>query len=228
MALFSASHLSVFYHHKQVLDDINFSIFPGETLSLFGPSGCGKSTLLRVIAGLNPQYSGSMILNGQPFSPKLGTHVQDIQMVFQDPYGSLHPNHVIDFILSEPLKIIGLDNNTIKHRIKTVLDLVELPNTVIHRYAHQLSGGQRQRIAIARTILLEPKLLLLDEPTSALDMSVQAGILNLLNSLKQTINISYLLVSHDRDVIAHMSDRAIEMQAGRITRTHDRASLDTF
>lgn len=228
MTLFTVSNLSVFYEQKQILSDINLSILAGETLSLFGPSGCGKSTLLRVIAGLNPQFKGTMSFNGESFIPKLGKHIQEIQMVFQDPYGSLHPNHRIDFILTEPLLLIGLDKATVKTKINTVLELVELPNAILTRYAHQLSGGQRQRIAIARAILLEPKLLLLDEPTSALDMSVQAGILNLLNTLKQTIGISYLLVSHDRDVIAHMSDRAIEMDKGRIIQMHNRASLDSF
>lgn len=224
--LFNAENISIYYHQTQIVFGVNFSIEAGQTLSLFGPSGCGKSTLLRVIAGLHKNYTGSMTFNGNPYQPKLGKHIHDVQMVFQDPYGSLHPNHTIEFILKEPLMVINTPS--IKHKIEQMLDLVELPQSVLGRYAHQLSGGQRQRVAIARALLLEPKLLLLDEPTSALDMSVQAGILNLLNQLKEQIQISYLLVSHDRDVIAHMSDVAIEMKAGNIITQYTRNELDKF
>jgi peptide/nickel transport system ATP-binding protein len=132
-------------------------------------------------------------------------------MVFQDPYASLHPNHTLWRTLAEPLKIHGLD--AIRQRVDTALEQVGLPADAARRYPHQLSGGQRQRVA-SRALLLRPQILLLDEPTSALDMSVQAEILNLLNRLKQEHGMTYLLVSHDADVIAHMSDRAAFMAEG--------------
>jgi len=144
-------------------------------------------------------------------------------MVFQDPYASLHPSHTIYRTLAEPLKIHGEAN--INERVEEALVQVGLPVDAMKRYPHQLSGGQRQRVAIARALLLRPKILLLDEPTSALDMSVQAEILNLLNRLKQQFGMTYLLVSHDADVIAHMSDRAAYMADGVIQHEFDRAAL---
>lgn len=144
-------------------------------------------------------------------------------MVFQDPYASLHPQHNIQRTLGEPLKIHGEKN--IAQRIAQALEQVGLPASAALRYPHQFSGGQRQRIAIARALLLRPKLLLLDEPTSALDMSVQAEILNLLNHLKREYGMTYLLVSHDSDVVAHMSERAVLMENGHIVREYSREDL---
>ena len=145
-------------------------------------------------------------------------------MVFQDPYASLHPNHTLWRTLAEPLRIHG--EAEIDMRVRTALEQVGLPADAAQRYPHQLSGGQRQRVAIARALLLRPKILLLDEPTSALDMSVQAEILNLLNRLKQAHGMTYLLVSHDADVIAHMSDRAAFMAGGVIQRFFVRTALE--
>ncbi|NWK79526.1 ATP-binding cassette domain-containing protein [Aquitalea sp. LB_tupeE] len=136
-------------------------------------------------------------------------------MVFQDPYASLHPRHRLRRTLSEPLQLLG--EKDIAARVDAALQEVGLEPDIATRYPHQISGGQRQRIAIVRALLLQPRLLLLDEPTSALDMSVQAEILNLLTRLKQQQNLSMLLVSHDGDVIDHLCDRAVHMQAGRIT-----------
>lgn len=143
-------------------------------------------------------------------------------MVFQDPYASLHPFHTIHQALSEPLRIHR--ENDIGNRVAEAIVSVGLPPDVAQRYPHQLSGGQRQRIAIARALMLHPQILLLDEPTSALDMSVQAEILNLLNHLKTAHGMTYLLVSHDADVVAHMSDRAAFMANGKIEREFDRAA----
>jgi peptide/nickel transport system ATP-binding protein len=140
-------------------------------------------------------------------------------MVFQDPWASLHPNHTIARTLSEPLNIHG--ETQIAEKVADALQQVGL-SAAGKRYPHQLSGGQRQRVAIARALLLRPQLLLLDEPTSALDMSVQAEILNLLNRLKAEHDMTYLLVSHDADVIAHMSDRAAFMAHGEIQKVFDR------
>ncbi|HCH50912.1 MAG TPA: ABC transporter ATP-binding protein [Proteus sp.] len=211
---------------KQVVNNINLQVKQGETFSLIGRSGCGKSTVLRVIAGLLRQWQGDISLLGQSIQPHQrfqGRLRRNVQMVFQDPYASLHPQHRIERAFSEPLKIhqIPFDHSTISH----ALEQVGLPADIVSRYPHQLSGGQRQRVAIARALLLQPQLLLLDEPTSALDMSVQAEILNLLNELKKQHNMTYLLVSHDADVIAHMSDRAALMENGELTRHYDREAL---
>lgn len=173
---------------KQVVKGVNLQVKQGETFSLIGRSGCGKSTVLRVIAGLLHHWQGDIKLLGQAIKPQQrfqGKLRRNIQMVFQDPYASLHPQHRIERAFIEPLKIhhIAYDKTT----ITSALEQVGLEGDIAYRYPHQLSGGQRQRVAIARALLLQPQLLLLDEPTSALDMSVQAEILNLLNTLKNNI-----------------------------------------
>jgi ABC-type dipeptide/oligopeptide/nickel transport system ATPase subunit len=211
---------------KKAVSRAGFAIDAGETFSLIGESGCGKSTILRVLAGLQREWRGEVNLLGKAISPGKRFHGplrREVQMVFQDPYASLHPNHSLWRTLAEPLKIHGESN--IEARVEEALNQVGLPADAARRYPHQLSGGQRQRVAIARALLLRPKILLLDEPTSALDMSVQAEILNLLNRLKRQHQMTYLLVSHDADVIAHMSDRAAFMAAGAIQHTYDRAAL---
>jgi peptide/nickel transport system ATP-binding protein len=197
--------------------DVTFSVEPGETFGLIGPSGCGKTSVLRAIAGLNTHWTGNVNILGTALAAgrKLeGDLRRNVQMVFQDPYSSLHPKHRINRILGEPLSIRGVANSDV--RVREVLAQVGLHAQIAERYPHQLSGGQRQRIAIARALLLEPKVLLLDEPTSALDVSVQAEILNLLSELKRTLGMTYLLVSHDPDVIGHMCDRTARMASGRI------------
>ncbi|HGN0333912.1 TPA: ABC transporter ATP-binding protein [Proteus mirabilis] len=211
---------------KQVVKGVNLQVKQGETFSLIGRSGCGKSTVLRVIAGLLHHWQGDIKLLGQAIKPQQrfqGKLRRNIQMVFQDPYASLHPQHRIERAFIEPLKIhhIAYDKTT----ITSALEQVGLEGDIAYRYPHQLSGGQRQRVAIARALLLQPQLLLLDEPTSALDMSVQAEILNLLNTLKKQHNMTYLLVSHDADVIAHMSDSVALMEEGQLTCYYDRKAL---
>lgn len=230
MAIVEVSNLCVQFsakgQTKTAVRDASFAINAGETFSLIGASGCGKSTILRVLAGLQREWQGRVkLLDGVI---KTGTRFQgdlrrNVQMVFQDPYASLHPNHNIYRTLAEPLTIHG--EVQIADRVEEALLQVGLPTDAMKRYPHQLSGGQRQRVAIARALLLRPKILLLDEPTSALDMSVQAEILNLLNRLKQQFGMTYLLVSHDADVIAHMSDRAAYMAGGVIKHEFDRAAL---
>jgi peptide/nickel transport system ATP-binding protein len=226
MSIVNIDNLQVKFADKIAVSAASFSIQAGETFSLIGESGCGKSTILRVLTGLQREWQGSVSLFDEPVKPGLrfqGVRRRNVQMVFQDPYASLHPNHTIFRTLSEPLRIHGeADSAT---RVATALSEVGLPADAAQRYPHQLSGGQRQRVAIARALLLRPRLLLLDEPTSALDMSVQAEILNLLNRLKQAHQMTYLLVSHDADVIAHMSDRAAFMANGVIQRFYDRAAI---
>ncbi|NIF58484.1 ABC transporter ATP-binding protein [Enterobacter sp. Ap-916] len=230
MAIVKVDNLSVQFAAKggikTAVAGASFSLEQGETFSLIGASGCGKSTILRVLAGLQRDWKGVVELMGNRIAAGKrfqGALRREVQMVFQDPYASLHPNHTIWRTLAEPLKIHG--ESEIEARVAEALEQVGLPSEAAKRYPHQLSGGQRQRVAIARALLLRPKILLLDEPTSALDMSVQAEILNLLNRLKQQHGMTYLLVSHDADVIAHMSDRAAFMANGVIERTFDRAAL---
>lgn len=230
MAIVEVSNLCVQFsakgQTKTAVRDASFAINSGETFSLIGASGCGKSTILRVLAGLQREWQGGVKLLDEVIKPGVrfqGDLRRNVQMVFQDPYASLHPNHNIYRTLAEPLTIHG--EVQIADRVEEALLQVGLPTDAMKRYPHQLSGGQRQRVAIARALLLRPKILLLDEPTSALDMSVQAEILNLLNRLKQQFGMTYLLVSHDADVIAHMSDRAAYMAGGVIKHEFDRAAL---
>ncbi|MEL0554560.1 MULTISPECIES: ABC transporter ATP-binding protein [Enterobacteriaceae] len=226
MAVVNLDALQVNFADKTAVSAASFSVEAGETFSLIGASGCGKSTILRVLAGLQREWHGRVELFDKAITPGVrfqGALRRNVQMVFQDPYASLHPNHTLWRTLAEPLKIHGIDEIT--QRVTTALEQVGLPADAVQRYPHQLSGGQRQRVAIARALLLRPQILLLDEPTSALDMSVQAEILNLLNRLKQEHGMTYLLVSHDADVIAHMSDRAAFMAQGVIQRFFDREAL---
>ena len=230
MSALSVTNLSVTFQGRDkgftAVRDVSFDVGAGETFGLIGPSGCGKTTVLRAIAGLNTNWQGSIAVSGEPLQPGrkiTGALRASIQMVFQDPYSSLHPRHRISRILGEPLSLRG--ERDVEGQVRTALERVGLPAAVAGRYPHQLSGGQRQRVAIARALLLKPKLLLLDEPTSALDVSVQAGILNLLNDLKASEGMTFVLVSHDPGVVAHMCDRAIIMDAGRIARAMDRAQI---
>lgn len=226
MAIVNLNNLQVNFAEKTAVSAVSFAIDAGETFSLIGASGCGKSTILRVLAGLLRDWRGRVELFDKAITPGArfqGELRRNVQMVFQDPYASLHPNHTLWRTLAEPLKIHAIGE--IEQRVSTALEEVGLPADAARRYPHQLSGGQRQRVAIARALLLRPKILLLDEPTSALDMSVQAEILNLLNRLKQEHGMTYLLVSHDADVIAHMSDRAAFMAEGVIQRFFDREAL---
>ena len=194
---------------------VSFDVAEGETFGLVGESGSGKSTVLRAMSGLNADWTGSIEIGGTRLGRVRGKpFYKRVQMVFQDPYGSLHPRHTVDHILSEPCQIHGMSD--IDGRVRDVLIAVGLGPTFRFRYPHQLSGGQRQRVAIARALILEPEILLLDEPTSALDVSVQAEILNLLQRLKQERGLTFVLVSHDLSVVAHMCDRLAVMNAGRI------------
>jgi peptide/nickel transport system ATP-binding protein len=211
---------------RLAIDALDLDIEAGEIFGLIGPSGCGKSTLLRVLAGIHRHWQGRVRVLDQALIPGrrfTGVLRRDVQMVFQDPYGSLHPLHSVERTLSEPLQVNGVAD--VRSRALQALEEVSLPPSVLARFPQQLSGGQRQRVAIARALLLRPKLLLLDEPTSALDLSVQAEILNLLNRLKVSHSMTYLLVSHDIHVIAHMCDRAAAMHAGKIERVLGRDHL---
>ncbi|WP_299669964.1 ABC transporter ATP-binding protein [uncultured Ruegeria sp.] len=194
----------------------NLSVMQAESFGLVGESGSGKSTILRAITGLAPQWSGTIEVEGQALSgaKRDRAFFRAVQMVFQDPYASLHPRHTVDQVLSETLHLHGLDN--IDKRVAGLLNDVGLGQRFRFRYPHQLSGGQRQRVAIARALAGEPDILLLDEPTSALDVSVQAEVLNLLADLRTKHGLTYLMVSHDLPVIAHMCDQLAVMRNGEI------------
>jgi peptide/nickel transport system ATP-binding protein len=193
--------------------NVSFTVKQGEAYGLVGESGSGKSTVLRAICGLAPVSGGRVIVDGkQVTAPRTKYFYRTVQMVFQDPYASLHPRHTVDRTLSEPLAIHGLKDA--ESRILQALKEVGLGPSFRFRYPHQLSGGQRQRIAIARALILRPKVLLLDEPTSALDASVQAEILNLLDDLRRQMGLTYILVSHDLAVVAHLCERLLVMRHG--------------
>ncbi|WP_201833048.1 ABC transporter ATP-binding protein [Microvirga zambiensis] len=194
--------------------DVSFHVEQGAAYGLVGESGSGKSTVLRAICGLAPVSGGRVLVDGKEVTtPRTKAFYRTVQMVFQDPYASLHPRHTVDRTLSEPLAIHG-EKNDAETRILQALREVGLGPSFRFRYPHQLSGGQRQRIAIARALILRPKVLLLDEPTSALDASVQAEILNLLDDLRRKLGLTYILVSHDLAVVAHLCERLLVMRHG--------------
>ena len=197
------------------LDGVSLDIAEGEIYGLLGESGCGKSSLLRCVSGLESQWRGAIRIAGRPMRQRRTREdILTVQMVFQDPYGTLHPRHTVMTALAEPLR--AHDRKVSAGAIAAALERVGLGPEFMRRFPHQLSGGQRQRVAIARALILEPRILLLDEPTSALDVSVQAEVLNLLLDLKERDNLTYILVSHDLAVIAHMCDRLAVMHNGEI------------
>ncbi len=204
----------------RAVNSVSFQVRRGTSFGLIGESGSGKSTVLRAVAGLSGTYGGTILLDGTEIPmPRPKSFFSRVQMVFQDPYGSLHPRKMVRAVLLEPLQIHGIGNRD--RRIAETLRAVGLTPDFAYRYPHQLSGGQRQRVAIARCLVLEPELLLLDEPTSALDVSVQAGVLNLLDSLRRERGLTYVLVSHDLRVVAHMCDRIAVMTEGRVVEQLD-------
>ncbi|OWW00431.1 ABC transporter ATP-binding protein [Rhizobium sp. R693] len=215
--MISVSNLAVSFSSgravKHVVKGISFNVNPGETFGLVGESGCGKSTVLGALAGRVKNWTGAFEIDGEAIVKKRSRQqLAKQQMVFQDPFGSLHPRHTVGRTLLEPLEIHGHDQR--QERVEAVLRDVGLPARFRHRFPHQLSGGQRQRVAIARALILKPRILLLDEPTSALDVSIQAEILNLLKDLRERENLTYILVSHDMAVVAHLCNRVAVMQDG--------------
>jgi peptide/nickel transport system ATP-binding protein len=207
--------LSVRFGKTEAVKSVSFDVRGGESFGLVGESGSGKSTVLRALSGLNPAWIGRMSVDGQTLTPRRSKDFyRRVQMVFQDPYGSLHPRQTVDRLLSEPLLVHGMDN--VERRIMRGLNEVALPASIRFRYPHQLSGGQRQRVAIARALMAEPRVLLLDEPTSALDVSVQAEVLNLLADLQLAHGLTYILVSHNLAVVAHLCARIGVMQGGEL------------
>jgi peptide/nickel transport system ATP-binding protein len=204
----------------KALNDINIHVGQGETLGLVGESGSGKTTLGRAILGLAPVTAGSIDFLGKEISQASRRErrdlSRDLQVVFQDPYTSLNPSMEIGQILAEPLQIQGLDGAAATRRIAELLDQVGLPSDALHRLPREFSGGQRQRVAIARALALSPKLIVCDEPVSALDLTTQARILDLFLQIQKDTGVSYLFVSHDLDVVRHISHRVAVMYKGEI------------
>ena len=209
----SIDGLAVVFDRFRALKGVSLEVQSGDSFGLVGESGSGKSTLLKAIAGLVPAASGTITVNGKMLGARRDkAFYREVQMVFQDPYGSLHPRQTVDRLLQEPLAIHGFADG--EQRIQRALDEVGLGNGFRFRYAHQLSGGQRQRVAIARALILEPSILLLDEPTSALDASVQAEVLNLLEEVRRRRKLTFLMVSQDLAIITPMCERLMVMQNG--------------
>jgi len=207
--------LRVRFGATEVVRGVSLHVPRGGSFGLVGESGSGKSTVLRALSGLNPDWTGRMALDGVALAPRRDcAFFRRVQMVFQDPYGSLHPRQTVDRALSEPLEVHGLPDRDA--RIARAMQDVALAPATRFRYPHQLSGGQRQRVAIARALMAEPEVLLLDEPTSALEVSVQAEVLNLLRELQAHRGLTYILVSHNLAVVAHLCSALGVMQGGEV------------
>ena len=214
----------------RAVDGVNLTVARGESLGLVGETGCGKSSLTRAIYGLAPIAGGAVRFDGTDLVTATGAQRRAIrrgmQMIFQDPGGSLNPRMHVGALVAEPLEIHGVGNRRSRRdRVVKVLKAMGLAADDTARFPHELSGGQRQRIAIARAIVLEPTLVLADEPTSALDVSLQAQILNLIAALRRDLGLALLFVSHDLDVVGHLCERIAVMYLGRIVESGPAAQV---
>ena len=210
----SLQHVTSGYHegglfrkgnYQEVLHDVSFDVRHGEILGLVGESGTGKSTLARTILGMVKPDKGQVI-----------HYTERPQMIFQDPYSPLNPAYTIEWIMEEPLRIAGVAAAERKRRVREMLSQVELPEEVLTAKPSELSGGQRQRVSIATALIREPKFIIADEPVSALDVTIQAQILRLLRELRDRLDLSYLFISHDLNVVYQLCDRVLVMKEGRI------------
>ena len=240
-ALLQVSDLSKVFSHRGLLfrrarsevravDGVSFSVRRGETLGIVGETGSGKSTLGRLLIRLLDPSGGRIVFDGRDITSLAQSRVRrlrhEMQMVFQDPYGSLDPRMKVGSIVAEPMLVHGAERSGIARRTAEILERVGLAPAMAERYPHEFSGGQRQRIGIARAMALDPKLLILDEPVSALDVSIQAQILNLLRDIQRQSGVAYIFIAHDLAVVRHISGRVAVMYLGRIVETAPRERLD--
>lgn len=201
--------------YKEVLHDVDFTVQKGEIMGLVGESGTGKSTLARMILGMVTPEKGQII-----------HYTKRPQMVFQDPFSSLNPAYTVEWSLEEPLRIFGkYDADERKRRVRDMLERVELPTECLKARPSELSGGQRQRVSIAAALIRRPKFIIADEPVSALDVTIQAQILQLLRDLQKELELSYLFISHDLNVVYQLCDRVLVMKHGRVVEQGDVESV---
>ena len=216
----------------RAVDDVNFSVGVGKTLGLVGESGCGKTTTAKLVLKLEDPTSGALRFEGRDIAGLDAGSVKEyrraVQAVFQDPFASLNPRMRVDAIIAEPLVTHErLDAAEVAKRVSRLIDLVGLPERTAKLFPHEFSGGQRQRIAIARSLALSPRLVVLDEPVSALDVSIRAQILNLLRDLQGQLGLSYLFIAHDLAAVAHMSHTIAVMYLGQIVEIGDAQTIAT-
>jgi oligopeptide transport system ATP-binding protein len=223
--------LSKIIGYVQAVDEISFNIKEGETLGLVGESGCGKTTTGRTIIRLLEPTAGEVDFKGENVfklsKEELRKARRNIQIIFQDPFGSLNPRMTVGEIVGESLIIhkIAKNKKEKEERVKELLETVGLNAGHTRRYPHEFSGGQRQRIGIARALALNPKLIICDEPVSALDVSIQAQVMNLLEDLQEKFNLTYLFIAHDLSVVKHISDRVAVMYLGKIVELSSTSEL---
>lgn len=234
--LLTVSHLDVVYESKgfrksqfHALHDVSLDVYPGETVGLVGESGSGKSTIGRAILGLVPVTSGNILFDGADITKAKRVQrrnlASDLQVVFQDPYNSLNPSMTVGEILSEPISVTQLSRADALQRVRVALEQVHLPTDAINRKPHEFSGGQRQRIAIARALVMEPKLIVCDEPLSALDLATQSRIVDLLVELQETTGVAYLFISHDLHLVRYLCHRVNVLQKGRLIESGNAADV---